>query len=182
MFKSFQNWIITEKKGIEYEYSSILFLFPSKDAQAVLEWSKQHIPDSLLYKEGDEKGREDEIHVTVLYGLHTNDPDPVREIASEWSPFSITLGEISKFESDNYDVIKVAVSGSELHKANKSLQKLDYTSTFKDYKPHCTLAYVKKGSCDDLLGDKNFSGRDIAVKSVVFSPAEGERSSISLTE
>lgn len=167
-----------EKKEADYSYSCVMFMFPSEDAKAVLDWSKQHIPDDAIF-EGDDMGREDEIHVTVLYGLHTNEPKPVKDIVSKWSPFEISLGEISKFESGDYDVLKIGISGDELHAANKSLRELEYTSNYDEYKPHCTVAYVKKGSCDDLLGNKDFSGKKISVKNVVFSPAEGERASMS---
>jgi len=178
-FKTFQRFL-TEKKDADYSYSCVMLMFPSEDAKNVLDWSKQHIPDDKIF-EDDDKGREDEIHVTVLYGLHTNESGPVEEIMESHEGFEIELGEISKFESKDYDVIKIGISGEALHKANKTLRELDFTSNYDEYKPHCTIAYVKKGSCDDLLGNKDFTGQKVPVKELVFSPAEGDRTKIALT-
>jgi len=180
MFRTLKDWILLEKKEADYSYSCVMFMFPSKDAKSVMDWSKEHIPEDVVF-EDDDKGREDEIHITVLYGLHTNEVEPVEEVISKWSPFEIELGEISKFESGDYDVLKIGISGDDLHDANKSLRELDYTSNYNEYRPHCTIAYVKKGSCDDLLGNKDFYGKKITVNEVVFSPAEGDRTKIKIT-
>lgn len=177
-FKTFQKFL-TEKKDADYSYSCVLFIFPSEEAKSILDWSKENVPDSVLF-EDDDKGREDEIHVTVLYGLHTNEVGPVQEILSNCKSFEIELGNLSKFESDKYDVLKIDISGNALNSCNKSLRELDYTSNYDEYNPHCTIAYVQKGSCDDLIGNEEFSGRKITVNKVVFSPAEGDRTTISL--
>ncbi len=170
----------TQKK---YSYSCVLFKLPSIEADKVLKWSKKNIPDDCLYfDEEDDYGREDEIHVTVLYGLHTDKPDEVKSIVSEIKPSNIYFREVSKFESEKYDVIKITVEGAVLQKMNKALKELPHTSNFPVYKPHCTLAYVKKGSCDHLLGKPMFDGWPLKVHSVVFSPPDKKKTSLDLNQ
>lgn len=162
-----------------YSYSCVMFRLDKNDAKRIMDWSKENVPEKDLYTDG-EKGREDDIHVTVLYGLHTTDANDVKEQLKGSKGGSLTLGKISKFEAKDYDVLKISVDGSGLRKLNKSLKELPYTSKFEDYNPHCTIAYVKKGSCDHLLGDRSFDGMKAEIKSLVFSPSEGEKSTFSI--
>jgi hypothetical protein len=60
------------------------------------------------------------------------------------------------------------------------LKKLPYTSKYKEYIPHCTLAYVEKNSCNHLLNNRQFDGKIIKVKQLVFSPSNGEKTKINL--
>lgn len=157
-----------------HKFSCVIFFLPAKDAQYVIDWSKENIDDSMLFTD-EEKGRENEVHITVFYGLHTNSSEDVLPIVKQFESAKVRFGSISKFESENCDVLKIDVDGSILRDMNKSLKELDFTSDFPTYRPHCTLAYVKKGSCDHLLKDTYFSGWETTVKEVVFSPAEGEK-------
>jgi len=176
-----QKFLLLEKKGEKHSYSCVLALFGKKDAQHVLDWSKIHVKDSNLHIAQDGgMGREDEIHVTVLYGLHTNESLEVENLLKDIKGFSINLGKISKFTSEDYDVLKIEIDAPYLHELNKKLKNLDYTSKFKEYVPHCTIAYVKKGSCDHLLGSKHFFGRKVEINSLTFSPAKGKKSKIIL--
>jgi|LakMenE01Jun11ns_1017448.scaffolds.fasta_scaffold9891577_3 2'-5' RNA ligase len=163
----------------KYSFSCVMFDLKDKDASKVLSWSKKHIPDDVLFTDG-EKGREDEIHITLLYGLHTSKPDDVEKIVSNFKPEEISFGEISKFESEEYDVLKISVEGKILHKINKALKDLPHTSSYPIYKPHCTLAYVKKGSCDHLLGKKYFEDWSVILDSVIFSSSDGDKTEIDL--
>lgn len=170
----------TFSEGNGYKYSCAMFVFPEIDSKKILSWSHKHIPEDVLCTDG-EKGWEDEIHVTILYGLHTNEADDLKDILSKFKSSTITLGEVSKFEAEDYDVLKISVDGVTLRRMNKALKELPYTSKFDSYRPHCTLAYVKKGSCDDLLGNKYFDGWKIQMDSVTFSPSEGEKATLPLT-
>jgi hypothetical protein len=167
------------QEGSGYNYSCVMFNLNPQDSSKVLKWSKKNIPDNVLFTDG-EKGREDEIHITVLYGLHDSNPIDAKKIIRRFKPSTVTFGEISKFETERYDVIKISVDGQILHKMNKALKALPYTSNHPIYKPHCTLAYVKKGSCDHLLGKKYFSDWKVTMTSVVFSPADGNKLKIEL--
>jgi hypothetical protein len=178
----FKEWfILNEKLNGTYDFSCVLEAFPEKYAREIIEWGKQHIPDDRISeKDNNSGGREDEIHVTALYGLHTKTAEPVKPILAGFEPFHLTLGKISKFPKDDFDVIKIEVTSSELTKINKNLKELDHTTNYNTFNPHCTIAYVKKDSCNDLIGSKHFAGKVIPVKSFKFSSSNGDKTIINL--
>jgi len=60
----FKNWLVTESSN---KYSCVLARLPKEIAKKVITWGHQHIADNELTTDG----REDDPHITVLYGLHT---------------------------------------------------------------------------------------------------------------
>lgn len=116
-------------------------------------------------------GREDEPHVTLLYGLHGRDPVPAGELLAGSGPVRMKLGKVSFFpggEDKDYDVLKVDVDSKDLIWLNRRLKKLPSTETFK-YNPHATIAYVKKGlgkKYADAFGPLNI---EVEATGVVFS-------------
>lgn len=145
-----------------------MYELPTKMTNLILDWSKQNISDRNLYVD-HKKGRVKNIHITVLYGLHTNNSSKVQKIINCFDPIKIELGVISKFQNKDFDVIKIEVIGPKLLSMNKKLKKLDHTCEYSDYIPHCTLAYVKKNSCNNLVGNKHFLGKKILLKNLIFS-------------
>lgn len=176
---NFKEWYLLESKK-EHSFSSVLIVLNDNDSKKILSWSRRNIPTSKLVYNDRAEGRETNTHVTVLYGLHNDTPERVKKIAKSIKPFHIKLGKISKFEGLDYDVIKIEVIGSDLIKANKKIAKLPHTNKYKTYVPHCTIAYVKKGSCDHLLDKEVFSGLTIPVNSIVFSSKTREKTKIDL--
>ena len=182
----FKEWVsqqelLLEKKGDKHSFSCVMALFNAKDAKYVLDWSNTYVKDKNLFTAEDGgMGREDEIHVTVLYGLHTNNVKDISKITDKVKPFDITLGKVSKFESNDYDVLKIDVKSDYLHTLNAEFKKMDYTSKFDKYVPHCTIAYVKKGSCDHLLNKNHFEDKKISINSLTFSSAYGRKTKITL--
>ena len=140
----------------------------------------KHI-ESLDEENIAEEGKEDNPHVTVLYGLHTNDAEEVKDFLKDSKPFEITLGKISKFrKSDEFDVLKVDIESEEIRDLNRKLKELPHTSTHPRFNPHLTLAYVKKGRCDDMVGEEMFKGEKFKVNELVFSSKNEEKTIISL--
>lgn len=91
-------------------------------------------------------------HVTILYGLHkTIDEDELKKVVEELPVKQIDVKKIGMFKGDTNDVLKFEVDYSFLHKNNKTLKKFPHTSTFPTYKPHMTIAYLKKGKAEDYL-------------------------------
>ncbi len=148
----FKEWLLTEVANRKFSC-----VMASIDDKSIVQWTRNHIDKKDLYE--PEGGIEKESHVTILYGLHTNNPDDIKPISQNIKPFEIKLGKISKFEAPEYDVLKIEVISSNLHRFNKKLKELEYTSKYKEYIPHCTLAYIKKGSCSELLWSKNFQNK-----------------------
>ena len=145
-------------------YGCIMLFLDPYDIQDV----KINEEDLYFTDNSDEywiSGRETEPHITVLYGLHNDiEHDEVCAFIKEMEVSKITFDSIEIFEpSDDYDVIVYKVSGKTLHDNNKSLRdQFPYTTDFPDYKPHCTIAYVKKGCGNKYLKDfKSFDVKPI---------------------
>jgi 2'-5' RNA ligase len=163
---------VSTSSQVKREFSNTQISVPSTISSKVQTWSKKHIAESIVYTDPNDPsfGRETDSHVTVKFGLHTNNARDVEEVVSGFSVFTVKLGEVSKFSSEEYDVIKIDVHSEKLHELNALIsKKLECTDTHPTYKPHLTIAYVKKGSCDDLLGDKVFKGSSWEVSEIEFS-------------
>lgn len=162
------------------EFSSTQIELPPEHADAVRELAAK-IPDADLA--GD--GREDRPHVTVKFGLHTNDVEDVRRVLANERPITVTLGKTSTFPpsagSDGAEVVKVDVHSPDLHRLNAKIAgALAHTDTHPDYKPHVTLAYVKAGLGQKYTGDTSLEGRRLTVHDVTFSGKDRSEISIPL--
>lgn len=166
-----------------YKFSNTQINAPKGLADKIITWCDKHINEEDVYTEEDDPtlGREDEPHVTVKYGLHTSDPEDVRKIVKGFGEFDVTLGKISKFESEKYDVLKAEVTSKKLQQLNKLLsESLEVTDKFPNYVPHLTLSYIKKGSCTELLGETYFKGITWTVNEIKFCSRKGEKTTLSL--
>ena len=101
--------ILFEKENVDYDYSSTQINFGDEFTKEVIEWGNENISDDCLYDEGDAEGREDEIHITVLYGIKEEKPIETFKLLSKVRPFKLQLGKVDKFEADDYDVIIVLI-------------------------------------------------------------------------
>jgi len=174
--KTWQQFL-QEKKNTNYDFSSTQVNLPHALANKIIKWGKVHIPDNELH----ELGREDEIHATVLYGIHDSEPDAVKKLLKSIQPINIKLGKISLFSDDEYDVIKIDVRSPDLHKLNAKLRdSLKYTSSHPIYKPHVTIAYVKKGRGKKYDGLDPFDNNSIKINQIIFSSKDGTKTTISL--
>jgi 2'-5' RNA ligase len=142
-----------------HDYSCLMINLPDELADQIIAWGKQQIPEESLFvdKDGD-KGREDEIHVTLKYGLLDAMPSPdLKELFRNTKPFEIALAPITLFRQDDHDVVKLDVHSAQLHALNREVCSIaPYHDTYPDYHPHITLCYVKKGTCDRLEGVSPF--------------------------
>ncbi len=123
-----------------HKFGCVYLLMPPAVAERIVALGRQ-IPDYDLA----DSGREDQPHVTTLYGIREADPQPVYEILSHFRPAKMTLGAVSVFPGEEYDVVKVDVESDALHRMNLALKSLPHKSDFPTYLPHVTLAYVRPG-------------------------------------
>jgi 2'-5' RNA ligase len=141
------------------------------------------IPDGELAADG----REETPHITLKYGLHTDNPQDVAEILKGEGPIKAKIGKVSVFpakEGADYDVVKMDVDSPDLHRLNKKISDgLKVTDTHPEYKPHVTLAYVKAGEGAKYAGKQNsLTGQEVTLDKVLFSGRDGTEESIPLQQ
>jgi 2'-5' RNA ligase len=135
-----------EKSGKLYDYGCVM-LYPKLDWNDMI--SNIDIDDKDLYNPEDPKfGLETSPHITLLYGLHEDVKDSdVKDILEKYHEIEdVKISRIGVFSNEEFDVLKFNITGSVLHKIHKELSKLDHTSDFDKYRPHMTIAYLKKGT------------------------------------
>lgn len=177
---------LLEKKGDTHDYACAMLYFNINKS----EWDRIQslIADEDLYEEtGDVTyGREDDPHVTILYGLHANVSDEkIEELVDDIKPTELTLKKISIFEgNDKYDVVKFDIIGDskdKLSKMNAKFAKLPHTTDYPDYHPHSTIAYVKVGSgkkyIQTLSSDEAIT---VNANKFVYSKADGTENKFNL--
>ena len=154
------------------DYSCLMVKPPKKERDAILGWNYQFIPEDILFvkPDSDYTGRDNTPHITVKYGILTNKVEEILPLLPE-EDIQIKLGKVSKFDKNpDYDVIKVEIESPELHELNKKIsENLECHDTFPEYIPHLTLAYVKKGTGDFLIGNTNLVGVSFKVDSLDLS-------------
>lgn len=167
---SFQSSV---KKKSHYMYSSVHYTLPEHISRRIKRWGLQNIKNEDVYEDPDDPsyGREQNPHVTVLYGIHTSSITPIRTLLRGQKSFKIKLGKVSCFTApEKFDVVKVEVEGEDLHKLHDYIKdNLATTESFPTYKPHITIAYMKKGKGWKYSGDLSFKGMELDVNQLVFS-------------
>lgn len=174
-----EKGLLINKTDGPHKFSCVMADLPEAEANAVLALAAT-IPDEELA----EDGRESQIHVTVLYGLHSQTSLGARSMLTGQPPITLELLGVSIFEANDkhdYDVVKMDVKSDDLYRLNTLLKELPHTSTF-DYHPHVTLAYVKAGKGQQYVGMENeLTGKQIVIDSVVFSSWNNTQDNIRLT-
>lgn len=166
-----------------HEFSCLLFNLPGDVAFEVRQLSEM-IPSEDLADDG----REMNPHITLKFGLHTDDTEEVRQAIQELRPVAVQIGKASVFEGKGdgdkpiYDVVKLEVESSALHDLNNIVSKrLECTDTHPTYQPHITIAYVKPGLGEYYAKRLNsLEGRTIAFDRVIFSNKRREWNPIKL--
>jgi 2'-5' RNA ligase len=161
----------------EHKFCSTHVKLPADLTAKINNWSAKTIADEDLAPDG----RETDLHVTVLYGLHDNDPDQVREVLAGETPVELTLAKTSLFANPEHDVVKLSVVSPDLIRLNKKLKShCSYTDKY-DYKPHCTLAYVESGKGHEYEGLSDWAGTKVIIPEIVFSDRDRKKTTVPLT-
>lgn len=162
---------LNENNDAVYKYSSTQFQVPDDIAGKVIEFGKA-ISDNEIYIDPEDPsyGRENDIHCTVLYGIHDSTSDNTKSIISKCKPFNVKLGKISYFNTDSYKVMKIEVVSDGVKALNKKLTLgLEYTNKFPDYNPHITIAYVLPDFDELSIDPDTFMDEEFDIDSIVFS-------------
>jgi len=110
------------------------------------------------FHKGREKEDDSPPHITLLYigDADSEDEETIHSIAKEvienTKPFTAKFGDYSEFVSDEHRVAHVQIDSKELCNLHEKLKKamrdggIKVDSTYRIYKPHSTLNYVKPDS------------------------------------
>ena len=175
------------KSRIAHSYSCLMAVLPD-DAVDKLRQFGLSIPDDCIYQDDSgDKGRETEFHTTIKYGIHTKDPEEVKEaIVPLLKPLGARLGKVTVFNGDEYVVLKVSVQSEDLTRMNQAVrQNLECTDTYPDYKPHVTIAYLKKDPKNPLYFQDfctdEFDGMEVVSGKLKFTTPDKKKYSMSLS-
>lgn len=167
-----------------YKYSCAMLNLTDIIANAMQEWALKNVPQDCLYVNLDDgiEGYEDTPHVTIKYGLHDQYPDNLVKLASGFGPIEITLSTIDVFNTNpNFDVLKVNIISDRLMQLNKLIcDNMHYTDKFPVYIPHATIAYIKKGTCLNLINSTVFDKLIDIVDEIYFTSRSGDEYFIKL--
>lgn len=161
----------------DYEYSSVLIDLPRELADRV-----RKIGESV--RAGDLVSMETRPHVTLMFGLHTEDSKQVESVLASEGPISVRLGKTDFFPPDdqhNDDVVHVRVFSPDLHRLHAKIRRtLPHTANYPKYRPHVSVARVKAGSGVRYVGRSDLDLESFDSDEVWFSNKSGRRSRITV--
>ena len=147
----------------------------------------EQIDEKDLYEdpEGKEEfGLEKEPHITIIFGIHSteNQQDNIIKKVEKYKPIKLETEKIGMFETDKYDVIKIDVKPTkELLKYRKDLiENTKNTQTYPDYKPHMTIAYIKKGKGKKYLDKIEVDKMELEFDTIKYSDSNYKKKTIKL--
>jgi hypothetical protein len=137
------------------------------------------IPDNELA----DHGRESIPHVTVKYGIHTKDANDIFDLVKDHGVIEANIGNTDYFSIKDADVVILKVHSEKLNALNKAISDgIECTDTHPEYKPHITIAYVKKGLGPKYSGLTVFAGQKLYLSRLLFSNPVRERTIINLKD
>jgi 2'-5' RNA ligase len=180
-WKQFQDEQGEKKK---YKFGNTQVDLPAdSDAHKSVLAAQKSIPKEDLANDGTAE-EADKPHLTVRYGLKDEDHDKLREFIKQQTPFTAKLGKTAAFpateHSDGAVPIHAPVEAPELHNLNAEIEKhaAFAPSSFPEYKPHVTVAYVKPETADKHVGNLATDGKTFHVSSVSISDRDGNKESV----
>ena len=158
-------------------YSSTQLDLPDHLAQHVLEHAAR-IPKEDLAKDG----LEDRPHVTTKFGIIGDSYKPVAAALKGEYPATARFGHTRIFETPEADVLHVEVTGHDLHRLHRKLNRLPHDDSHAEFAPHVTLAYMKVGTGHRYAGQAvpRLTGRTAVFREVTFSSKNGRKVKIPL--
>jgi len=111
--------------------------------------------DDIFDDENNEYRLCNKPHITLLFGIHSDevDRDVAEAMLKSVRNIELEIEGISIFENEEYDVVKLDVTPSDVLLQLRALfiDTLPNTQTFDGYHPHVTISYVKKGKGKDYV-------------------------------
>ena len=148
----YKKYLIAKKIQPKDKKVSWVFMdVPKKIMDVQKSVAKEIDKDDLYIEEAETKGDwhyglETEPHITVKWGVDFDEPDKVIDILNGEKGGNVEVDGIEIFENDDFDVLVAVCKSKALQKIHKKLtEELEIEDTHPEYKPHITIAYMKKG-------------------------------------
>lgn len=123
-----------------HEYGCIMLPIPDTTAQAITAYAATIDPAHLAVG-----GIETYPHLTLLYGLTTNDLKDVSNAVGKMRAPTIMFGDIETFPEGKDGVpLKFAIESKQVHDMNAKVRDMfPHVLLYPEYEPHVTIAYIK---------------------------------------
>lgn len=164
--------VLSEK--INYKFGCVMVEVPVKNWNEITSTINK---DDLYEVEGENYGISENPHLTLLYGLKPNiTKEQIEEVLKrviDGDKIIVEIENIDLFENENFDVVKFNIKKTEqLQRIFDALSELPNENTYPDYKPHMTIAYVKKG-----LGEKykKLYSHKVSSNEICYSMTNGKK-------
>jgi 2'-5' RNA ligase len=171
-------------EGTKYKHGSTQANIPEgSEAHSALEAARARISESDLAGQGRDVGGN---HVTVRYGIQSDDVEGIKKYLSSLAPFEASLGKTGKFppseNSDNAAVIMAPIEAPELHRINAEIEQHgDFAKfSFPEYKPHATVAYVDPAKAGRYVGMSVTEGKKFPVNEIAITDKDGAQTVVKL--
>lgn len=171
------NWYKIAKKA-KHHYSWVYVDLPEEVQTMIIQFGQEIDPDDLYDNEGED-GLETEPHITVKYGLLTDDKKEIKDQLDGEKGGKAYLGESSIFEGEKYDVVKIDIESKDLGRLHTKLNELPHEDKHPTYHAHATIAYVKKGKGKKYIGKFKIND-DFKFKEVFFGDTKDKDTKIKL--
>lgn len=172
-----------QKSATPYEYGAVMLRLKHPQTDHIRRsidiediFHGEGLTKSYVGVPSQEYGIPDDIHCTLLYGLHDV---PVKHVLTALQGIkfgSLRVKNPSTFQQKGYEVLKWDVDGESALRANSSLVRLPHTNEYPEYHPHVTIAYLKPGKSSKYvsqIGDiKNKFADSIEI---VYSSQSGDQ-------
>lgn len=134
------------------------FLMIQFDTPELIKDIQDKLSDDDLYTEedNDNYGIEYDTHVTLVPCLDNDvNIDNLKKMLQPLSNYKLLLNNVSVFSNnEKYDVLKCDASSKILSDTNRKItDKIPTHTEYKEYHPHVTIAYLKKGIADKYTKD-----------------------------
>jgi len=115
---------------------------------------------------------EDNPHITLLYGIHTNNINEIKSVLGDFPPFEIQFGATKLFMADDLnpnDVLFIEIFCKQLRPLKEKLVlNTNVTQTYTGFLPHCTVGFLQPGHALQFIGTNPLVGEWVTINNVTF--------------
>ena len=171
------------KVSPKYDHSTVQTSDISETVINAIKDIQKNIDKDKLYDGEDEPGWTENglqklFHTTILFGVKDNVKDEVKKVFDTHKPVHIETMGVEYFDTNpDFDVVIVRCKSEELTKIHNELKDtLENKDSYPNYKPHITIAYLKKG---EKLDDTQISDISWEMDSLEISTSDGQLEKVS---